>query len=207
MTLLRWSNWSSLTLPRYQQNVVETAIDQYKKDLHQVTENARDLVSCIDAVQDSATISQAVSIMRKVLLVERNLDKCEKDIKGIGNVSDSEAGDVLDIINVLVPNIEKVLQLACEKKDVAERFDIGLPIIHSIAFAAGRLFTWATHVNVKNPTVSLIRSEIKRIHDHAMALANTMEKLAPPSYKEGATSIRTRVDAKFQEAIMIYSSS
>jgi hypothetical protein len=60
MTLLRWSNWSSLTLPRYQQNAVETAIDQYKKDLHQVTENARDLVSCIDAVQDSATISQAV---------------------------------------------------------------------------------------------------------------------------------------------------
>ena len=57
MTLL----WSSLTLPRlYQQNTVETDIDKYKKDLHQVTENARDLVSCIDAVQDSATISQAV---------------------------------------------------------------------------------------------------------------------------------------------------
>ena len=146
-------------------------------------------------------------------------------LQGIGNVSDSEAGDVLDIINVLVPNIEKVLQLSCEKKNVAERFDIGLPIIRSIAFAAGRLFTWATHVNVKNPAISLIRSEIKCIHDHAMGLANTMEKLAPvrtstfvgnatlrltspmqPNYKEDATSIRARVNAKFQEAIMIYSS-
>lgn len=140
--------------------------------------------------------------MRKVLALDRNLDKCKKDIKvssvltdefeimttplplrvafqGISNVSDTEAGDILDIINVLVPNIEKALQLVCEKKNVAERFDIGLPIIRSIAFAAGRFFTWATHVNVKNPSISLIRSEIKCIHDHAMALANTMEILAP----------------------------
>lgn len=146
-------------------------------------------------------------------------------LQGIDNVSDCEAGDVLDIIHVLVPNIEKVLQLSCEKKNVAERFDIGVPIIRSIAFAAGRFFTWATHVNVTNPTISLIRSEIKCIHDRAMGLANAMEKLAPvrgstfvsratlrltspmqPNYKEDATSIRARVDAKFQEAIVIYSS-
>ena len=56
MTLL----WSSLALPRYPQSTVETAIDRYKKDLRQVTENASELISCIDAVQGSATISQAV---------------------------------------------------------------------------------------------------------------------------------------------------
>lgn len=56
MTLL----WSSLALPRYPQSTVETAIDRYKKDLRQVTEHACELISCIDAVQDSATISQAV---------------------------------------------------------------------------------------------------------------------------------------------------
>lgn len=99
--------------------------------------------------------------------------------QGISHVSDIEAEDVLDIINVLVPEIEKVLELVREKKNVAEIFDIGLPIIRSIAFTAGRFFMWATHVNVKNPTISLIRSEIKCMHDHAMALANTMEKLAP----------------------------
>lgn len=145
--------------------------------------------------------------------------------QGISNVSDIEAGDVLDIINVLVPKIEKALQLVCEKKNVAERFDIGLPIIRSIAFAAGRFFTWATHVNVKNPSISLIRSEIKCVHDHAMALANGMEILAPvrsssfvnhlflelisptqPKYKEDATTIRARVDAIFQETIQVYSS-
>ncbi|KAF8701060.1 hypothetical protein AX14_000588 [Amanita brunnescens Koide BX004] len=202
MTLL----WSSLALPLFQQSTAETAIDHYKKDLRQVTENARELISCVDAVQDSATISQAMSIMRKVLTVERNLDKCQKDIKGISHVSDIEAEDVLGIINVLVPEIEKVLELVREKKNVAEIFDIGLPIIRSIAFTAGRFFMWATHVNVKNPTISLIRSEIKCMHDHAMALANTMEKLAPPKYKEDATRIRARVDAKFQEAIELYSS-
>lgn len=56
MTLL----WSSLALPLFQQSTAETAIDHYKKDLRQVTENARELISCVDAVQDSATISQAV---------------------------------------------------------------------------------------------------------------------------------------------------
>lgn len=69
MTLL----WSSFALPRYQ-STVETAIDRYKKDLRQVTENASDLISYISAVQDSATISQAVvgSLPQNVILnIER----------------------------------------------------------------------------------------------------------------------------------------
>ena len=131
--------------------------------------------------------------------LQRTLDKCEKDLKasdlltdvilksdhaswfafqGVGNVSDSEAGDILDVLNVLVPIIEQVLQLQCEKKEVIGSFNV-VPFIGSIAFAAGRLFTWATHVNVKNPTISLVRSETKSIHDRAMAIANAMEKLAP----------------------------
>ena len=54
-----------------------------------------------------------------------------------------------------------------------------VPVIGSIAFATGRLFTWATHVNVQNPVVGIIRSEIRLIHDSAMTIANAMEKLAP----------------------------
>ena len=98
--------------------------------------------------------------------------------QGVGNVSDGEARDTLDVLDVLVPIIEKVLQLLCEKKEVIGSFNV-VPFIGSIASAAGRLFTWATHVSVKNPTISLVRSEMKSIHDRAMAIANTMEKLTP----------------------------
>ena len=138
-------------------------------------------------------------IFRRVTTLQRTLDKCEKDLKasdlltdgirnsdhgsrfafqGVGNVSDSEARDILDVLDVLVPIIEKVLQLLCEKKEVIGSLNL-VPFIGSIAFAAGRLFTWATHVNVMNPTIGLVRSEMKSIHDRAMAIANAMEKLAP----------------------------
>lgn len=137
--------------------------------------------------------------MRRVFTLQRTLDKCEKDLKvsdplthriwnsdhlscfsfqGVANVSDSEGGDILYVIKDLVPIIVNVLQLQCEKKNVIESFNV-VPFIGSIAFAAGRLFTWATHVNVKNPTIGLIRSETKYVHDRAMAIANAMEKLAP----------------------------
>lgn len=98
--------------------------------------------------------------------------------QGVCNVSDSEAGACLDIIKVLVPIIDNVLQLACEKKNIMGSLNV-VPVIGSIAFATGRLFTWATHVNVQNPVISAIRTEMRLIHDGAMAIANAMVKLAP----------------------------
>lgn len=99
-------------------------------------------------------------------------------IQSVCNVSDSEAGAILEIINVLVPIIENVLQLGCEKKNVIGSLNV-VPVIGSIAFATGRLFTWATHVNVQNPIISVVRSEMRLIHDGAMAISNALVDLAP----------------------------
>lgn len=99
-------------------------------------------------------------------------------IQSVCNVSDSEAGAILEIINVLVPIIENVLQLGCEKKNVIGSLNV-VPVIGSIAFATGRLFTWATHVNVQNPIISVVRSEMRLIHDGAMAISNALVELAP----------------------------
>lgn len=98
--------------------------------------------------------------------------------QGVCNVSNSEAEAFLDIINVLVPIIDNVLQLVCEKKNIVGSLNV-VPVIGSIAFATGRLFTWATHVNVQNPVISAIRFEMKLVHDGAMAISNAMVKLAP----------------------------
>ncbi|KAF8348696.1 hypothetical protein F5887DRAFT_951462 [Amanita rubescens] len=170
-------------------------VDQLKKDLYVVAENARDLASSMDALGDSITVAQTTILLSKVPTIKYNLDRCDEDTKDIVNVSDSEAESALGIIKDLIPDMAKVSELLVKKKDAFAQ----LPN----AFSIEGLFVIPTAVG---GTITLLfRAQIEGLHTRVMTVANKMHQLAPPSHKEEATSIKTQIDGYFQQALKAYS--
>ncbi|KAF8330531.1 hypothetical protein F5887DRAFT_923076 [Amanita rubescens] len=140
------------------------AIDQLKEHLKEVAESMNQLKS---SVAGKITYSGAVDV------------KC---------VSGIEAGEVLAMIEEMVPVIEAALSLVGDKKKDFLSLPPGI---------------W---LDIVNPARILIKFQMGKLHKRALKLADSMIGLSPdPAVEKTAKGTRNQVDNKFQEVIKIYS--
>ncbi|KAF8348695.1 hypothetical protein F5887DRAFT_915090 [Amanita rubescens] len=104
-------------------------IDQFKKDLLLVAQNAHDLASSVGAVGNTATVLEVTDIQ---------------------SVSDSDAESVIAIIKGIVPDIAKTSETAVQKKDAIAQLPSAFSIegLFTVPAVVGGTIIWLIRTQI-----------------------------------------------------------